>query len=463
LRKKEERSMAPTASDLTESLVSGSAIDLAYSVQLECGLSSEAIEISLLCNGQTVGTCTLSGVPPAGKFSISEPFVSCDLELTANPLTGELVGLSGGVTVTNPHAGQECPLLQLNGPTLLMRFAPGVGMIGKRFQIGKDEIPFDQHGGIQLATPNVLRFYVTDERRAVSNIGQMVKYRLFLKYPDFVFNTVAYVGKPAGNAGQYTDPESPWFNLFLGYYQIDAPVGTKEGGGWTRPFGYELSNGSWKVYEEDLVRLAKADWNWFSNWNYGTPADDIAAFDNIDLERSEVKQTGVRELGTWWHTVEMSNIEVASTYESCFPDAARLVLNSPSVTPMWRELFGAPCPRANERASFIPTVLRGSLLMAFREEDGQYHTRIFGGTLYPKKGDDDFLQAQMKALETLIEKEYSDLGFQSNPDQQAQPISPISPDGEPPPVDLGQDVKGPGPIAAPSPEEAKPTEKGDRP
>jgi hypothetical protein len=354
---------------------------------------------------------------------------------------GQVTATDGFLKTYNPHTKSWCMVLEPKGE-LLMRFAPCGGAIGMRFQVDPADMDFNHpYGPLRLATPNVLRFFVGDEPRAISNIGQMVKRRLFPKHPGFVFNTVAYVGSPGpDNVGKYTDPESPWFNIFVGYYQIDAPIAA----GWDRPFGYERNG--YAVHKQDLIRLGKADWNWFSNWNYGTPAEEIEAYDEIDATAAGIEQSDAVQIGTtWWHPVAIGAVEVASTYESYFPEAAKLVRNSPFLTDLWRAFFGLPCPCSSQPTSFIPTTLRGSLFMAFQKDDVAYHTRIFGGTLEAadKTDKDGFLAAQMGALENLIAKQYGDLGFEGQPPAMPPAVVPSGVGEHQPAEPAGVDVVRP--------------------
>jgi hypothetical protein len=77
---------------------------------------------------------------------------------------------------------------------------------------------------------------------------------------------------------------------------------------------------------------------------------------------------------------------------------------------VWRYSFGLPNPRRKWRESFIPTTLRAAMWMSYWEDDDAYHTTIFGGTL-PKGVDQAFLDAQLAAVRTVMERSYPKLGF----------------------------------------------------
>ena len=262
-----------------------STLDLAHPTQLRVSLGLGTVTVTVVHGGRDV----YSGTIEQGKtldYKFAHPFIRGDLDLTANFETGEIAG-SGSIEARIPFTGHWHDLLRIDPahPKVLATYDPCSGVVGDQSKLQDAAKPnMDgnaRFGPCALATPNVLRIHVTDHGRVVNNIGQMVKRRLFKDTPEFVFNTVASVGgtdSPA-YARHYTDPESPWFNLFLGYYQIDAA----ESAGWTRPFGFRSDDAEASEPKfEELVQLGMADWNWFSNWNYGTPVDAIEAAEALD-------------------------------------------------------------------------------------------------------------------------------------------------------------------------------------
>ncbi len=293
---------------------------------------------------------------------------------------------------------------------VLLRFDPSIGEIAGRTEACPPELDDPKRfGRSQPCTPTVLRFHVDDVERDVCKVGSIVKKVMFRDYPPFVFNTVACVGAfdPPGAPGPYTDPSSPyWFNVFLGYYQLDCAKSA-----WSRPFGYAKADGSASTVEPvDLVRLGKSDWNWFSNWCYGVPWDALVATSSVPSSVTTlVKKAPVKIGNGFWHEVTIEGTEVASCYESNAPTAEKLVDNS-DVQEGWRRSFGAPSPRAAYPKSFIPVLVDAVVHMSYWEDDSAYHTVIFGGTA--KVGTDpDFLEAQLDATKAVIVSEYPDLGF----------------------------------------------------
>jgi hypothetical protein len=105
----------------------------------------------------------------------------------------------------------------------------------------------------------VTRFHISEEPRFLADVGRIVKQRLFADTGPLTLNIIACVGlgaDPGTGPGVYADPESPWFNVFFGVYQVDCA----KADGWTRPFGYEAANGvDSVVHGEDLVRIGTAD------------------------------------------------------------------------------------------------------------------------------------------------------------------------------------------------------------
>ncbi len=258
-----------------------------------------------------------------------------------------------------------------------------------------------------MSSKNVTRIFVEDRKRLIADVGQVVKKALWQDRPDWVFNTVACVGPHDENGrGSYSDPTSIWFNVFLGYYQIDAPKPD-----WTRPFGYESAKGAKsEVSFEEIVRLGKSDWNYFSNWMYGVPATDTERFDPVDLSKLTISQKDAGAIGeSSWHRVFIGKVEFVTAYQSDHPGAGRLVDNS-LVSNVWRKAFGQPNPKPEFSDSFIGASLDADMYIAYWEDDAAFHTVIFGGTA-PTGRDPAFLAGQMEASKAVIEGTYPKLGF----------------------------------------------------
>jgi hypothetical protein len=249
---------------------------------------------------------------------------------------------------------------------------------------------------------------------APAHVGHLVHDAFFKDSPGFRYNVAYACGKGGPEGGGYTDPQSIWFNVFVGYYEIDVPKAT-----WGRPFGYRLDAGGPQVEPGDVLRIGKADWDYFSNYLYGVPLDAVQR--HAALSPGRVHHLGRQKVGAHhWDFVSLSDVEVVSAYLSD-KDGQRLVENSPLYTGIWRDLFGAPFPRPEFSTSFFPTRMHGELYMSFTEgldpvsHERMYRTTIFGGTInqgYPDAAKNRaFLDAQLGALRKVMEERFPDLGF----------------------------------------------------
>ncbi len=302
-----------------------------------------------------------------------------------------------------PLPGRRWRDLVHSADRVLLEFDPCLGEVAGATATYPPEVDA-AFGKSQTCTPTVLRIHVEDHHRDLCGVGRRVKGAMFPDHPPFVFNTVACVGAfPEGGPGLYTDPRSVWFNVFLGYYQLDCLKSL-----WTRPFGYQAAGGSGsEPVPEDLVRLGKSDWNWFSNWDYGVPEAALLPYSAVDMSEVGFVDHGLVAIGrSHWHDVELSDVEVGSCYVT---DADQLVRNT-IIDSMWRKGFGAPCPRPEWPASFIPTKVNARVYMAYWEDDASYHTVLFGGTA-AVGADPAFLATQLAAARTVIDAHYPDLGF----------------------------------------------------
>ncbi len=259
--------------------------------------------------------------------------------------------------------------------------------------------------------PIINRIHVDDTPKLLARMGRIAKATFFPEYPAFVFNVCFAVGDFSliWRPGAYGDPHSHWFNVFMGYYQLDVPKKT-----WTRPFAYDSADPHSGIAFHDIIRLGKSDWNYFSNYMYGVPEDCIAPYNGIDFSATPCVHVGRPAIGgRYWDFVEVDQVEAVSAYESNTPGARELVNNS-LLSPMWRRTFGLPCPRPDYPTSFISTMLRARMYLSFSEDDDYYHTVIFGGTVnksFAESFNERFLRLQMEACAQAITKHYPQLGF----------------------------------------------------
>ena len=81
---------------------------------------------------------------------------------------------------------------------------------------------------------------------------------------------------------------------------------------------------------EDLVRLGKSDWNFFSNWDYGVPEEAVEPYCAVDVEPADHvdRRPGGDRRAAMAHRIDLLGVEVASCYVSDAPGARRLVRNT---------------------------------------------------------------------------------------------------------------------------------------
>ena len=291
---------------------------------------------------------------------------------------------------------------------VVVRFDPSVGMIGGETDVYPPMVHHPVYGDSQNCTGTILRVHVDDEPRELCAVGSKVKSRMFpAPYPPFVFNAVACVGafEPDGPQ-RYGNPDSPWFNVFLGYYQLDCARTD-----WDRPFGFHTASGADALpCIEDLARLGKSDWNFFSNWDYGVPEAALEPYCDVDVQPGDHTDHGLVEInGRRWRHVDLLGVQVASSYVSDSPGAGQLVDNT-LIAGLLHQGFGYPDPRPGHTTSFIPTRLDASLHMAYFADDEYFHTLIFGGTAHAGE-DRPLLAASVDATKVVIAEHYSRFGF----------------------------------------------------
>jgi hypothetical protein len=380
-------------------------LKLGYGLELRCTMDAldDSVLVGVAWRGVGVGKQRFSRKREHHTFRLWLPFLHIELGVWVDVFSGEVVG--EGEVAVRPFVGKWRKLLDLERRALI-RFDPAVGEIGGGPDFAEPVVEDPRYGRSQLCTPAILRLHVDEGERAISDAGRLVKKTLFDEYPPFVFNTVACVGEAdARGRGAYPNPNSIWFNVFFGCYQIDAARSD-----WSRPFGYLAAEGAAsQIAFDDITRLGEADWNFFSNWMYGVPMEAIEPYNKVDPVKS-VQEPDAEPIGnTLWHRAAVEGVIAVSTYESDAGGALRLVTNS-HIDDVWRRAFGLPNPQSNQPDSFVPTTLRAEFRMAYAEDEDAYHTVICGGTATVPV-DRDFLDAQMTAIRATIERSYPDCGF----------------------------------------------------
>jgi hypothetical protein len=319
---------------------------------------------------------------------------------------------------------QLATAMATKNPTALEKALEGLPLVGD--VDGRRLLPpaqvKDATFGDSAGVPFALEIDVDDVREAPADVGQKVDQVFFPNAPRLLFNVCFSCGAPKGvlREGTYGDPTSPWFNVFFGYYQIDVIASE-----WGRPFGY-LDAASGAVNTDDVLRIGKADWNYFSNWMYGVPEVAIAPNNTLTGARVEVgprERIGQRQ----WDVLNISQARMVSAYVSGKATDPKLEERGP-YSFLWRMAFGCPKPRPEypELSSFFPVDMTATLFMSFREVKNDpytgkdvFQTFLFGGTVnewwqatFGKVGDNRrLLGLQLDAVKRVIVDAYPDLGF----------------------------------------------------
>lgn len=269
--------------------------------------------------------------------------------------------------------------------------------------------------GLSFSMPSVLRIVIDNESQSPADVGRMVNSQFFKAENRVSFNVSFSCGK-AGltEPGKYTDPLSHWFNVFFGYYEIDVIDSSFDENGWERPFGY-TGTSCREVEFYDLVRIAKSDWNYFSNFLYGVPYGKVHENDPIDMPSISKTVLGREQIGKHqWDYAEVDNLDVVSAYTSKTDEDK---LENPSIfSPVWRVCFGKPHPRDDFNQSFISSNMKARFFMRSEAvvdpltDNHVYKTYIFGGTInhsydaIDKSFNDEFLEEQLNAARRTIMK-----------------------------------------------------------
>lgn len=278
-----------------------------------------------------------------------------------------------------------------------------VGRFGARAVVRPPRATTDRFGSSMGRVPFAVRFDVGPSGRAMGGLGALVGAECFPDLPPFVCNVVFACGRGERPwRGGYADPWSPWFNVFFGGYQVDAPCSS-----WARPFGHRRVGDGFVVDPDELVALGRADWDFFTALPYGVPLDVIRArrAEGAPPSPATVEGGAAHAAGRAWTGVSVERVSVVSGYVSgC--DGARLVDVHRAWSPLWRSCFGQPTPRPDHPTSFPLVDMRSRLYVSWLRHGDHFRTFVCGGTVARRVAPDAaeaLLAAQLGAVVPLME------------------------------------------------------------
>jgi hypothetical protein len=200
---------------------------------------------------------------------------------------------------------------------------------------------------------------------------------------------------------------SHWFNVFFGFYEIDVDIDK-----WNRPFGYKDFKSN-ELEFNDLFKIGKSDWNFFSNYIYGVPLEDCKKYSPIDADiETKIINHEVTIGKHKYIEAVASGVKVVTGYVSK-SDNKKLLRNDGFLSLVWQTAFGRPKNSPMFTKSFIPATMKMHFYIRWEKsfdidsDRDMYKTFIYGGTInLDYKGNVDneaFLQAQLKAVRTSAE------------------------------------------------------------
>ncbi len=301
-------------------------------------------------------------------------------------------------------------------PLVIMGIAgwPLVGEFKGRFVVQPPKLKTDEFGKASK-NPTLLEIYVDSQKQWPLDIGELVNERYFTDDPPIVFNVCFCCAKPTlFRGGDYGNPESHWFNVFFGFYEIDVPASS-----WDHPFGFEKYE-SKELRFDELMRIGKSDWNYFSNHVYGVPLGTCDKYKPIDPSVKTWQNPDEVEInGKFFSEGTVEGMEVVSGYVSG-KDGKKLGYPCGIFSPLWRTVFGRPRKSKHFGTSFPPTKMKMHFLIRHIKEydedlkEDAYKTFIYGGTGNISQYEwarehtadpvdmDKFLEAQMDAVKQSI-------------------------------------------------------------
>lgn len=386
------------------------AIDLAGDLELAYAIPFDRsrVELTARVRGLVVWRATLDEGLPTARLRGNHGVVKADIAVAVDLRAGE-IRVHGDVCPAD--AALRAFHTVAFDDELACAFSPSLGEVDGKVAAHAPVVRDPELGASESVVPTITRIPVDLQRRVGTPVGNIVKQRLFSASPDFVFNVCFAVG-PFGlfTPGSYGDPTSPWFNVFVGYYQIDAPRAS----GWTRPFGYDPGSSAAPIVFDELLTLGKADWNYFSNWMYGVPLASVTPYDAPDpgVKASYLGREAVGARS--FDVVDLDGFTAVSAYQSTAAGADSLEDNVPVLTRLWRHTYGMPGSVAGHPVSFVPTTMHARFYMTHFASADAFHTCLFGGTVnaaFAGPANDRLLAEQLAACAAVLRQHYPRLGF----------------------------------------------------
>jgi hypothetical protein len=220
-------------------------------------------------------------------------------------------------------------------------------------------------GETRAPSPFPLRFRLRDAGLRRFSVEGLAKRTFLADAPELDLRVYFEVGRgSADGTAPYADPTSPWFNVFLGSYEVRVARD------WPRPFGF-LDSAASQPNLEAIARLGMADWGWLSSYMAGCrPPAAFAGRVNV-----EPLQLGVSlDIGrTRW--------QAATFVVRGVPAPVPAHWRSPLV-PVWRAAFAGGSRWGDGAAGSLPAVDMTVFLFARAYASrAHWHTIVSGGSV----------------------------------------------------------------------------------
>jgi hypothetical protein len=248
--------------------------------------------------------------------------------------------------------------------------------LGGRLFFGDPILPDET----RAPSPVPFRFYLSDRGLRRHTVEGLAKRGFLREMPPIDLRVYFEVGRGHGGRAAYADPTSPWFNVFLGSYEVRVPraAGT--------PFAYGDADGS--LCPRTILRLGLADWGWLSSYMAGClPPFEVEAAPTAPIAEPVGATTHVWLGDARWQTATWVARGVPA------PVAARW--RSPFV-PAWRAAFGGAFPGAGAVGPPVVDMTAFFYARAYGSRS-HWHTLVSGGSvshLVPPAEREDLLERQ---------------------------------------------------------------------